>query len=86
MILWRNIENYPLYHFDSDPRFPPFYYMLGGNLGSFLYGYVSVMLIFAQQYPLSEKTHSKVIISVHKSRISERVRIELSLGKLALHF
>ena len=24
MILWRNIENYPFYHFDSDPRFPPF--------------------------------------------------------------
>ena len=24
MILWRNIESYPFYHFDSDPRFPPF--------------------------------------------------------------
>ena len=24
MILWRNIENYPFYHFDSDPRFPQF--------------------------------------------------------------
>ena len=24
MILWRIIENYPFYHFDSDPRFPPF--------------------------------------------------------------
>ena len=31
------------YHFDSDPRFPPFYYMLGVNLGSLLYGDVSVM-------------------------------------------
>ena len=44
MILWRNIENYPCYHFDSEPRFPPFYYMLGGNLGSLLYGDVSVMV------------------------------------------
>ena len=24
MILWRNIENYPFFHFDSDPRFSPF--------------------------------------------------------------
>ena len=24
MILWRNIENNPFYHFDSNPRFPPF--------------------------------------------------------------
>ena len=32
------------YHFVSDPRFPPFYYMLGGNLGSLLYGDVSVMV------------------------------------------
>ena len=27
------------------PDFPHFYYMLGGNLGSLLYGGVSVMLI-----------------------------------------
>ena len=31
------------YHFDSDPDFPHFYYMLGGNLGSLLYGDVSMM-------------------------------------------
>ena len=24
MILWTNIENCPFYHFESDPRFPPF--------------------------------------------------------------
>ena len=24
LILWRTIENYLFYHFDSDPRFPPF--------------------------------------------------------------
>ena len=39
MILWRNIENYPFLSFYSDPRFAP----LGGNLGSLLYGDVSVM-------------------------------------------
>ena len=49
---------FTFYHFDSDPRFPPFLlYMLGGNLGSLLYGDVSVMfqvkycdifLVFAQ--------------------------------------
>ena len=31
------------HHFDSDPRFPQFYYMLGGNLGSLLYGDISMM-------------------------------------------
>ena len=47
MILWKNIENF---HFLSlfiilipTPDFPHFYYMLGGNLGSLLYGGVSVM-------------------------------------------
>ena len=43
MILWRNIENYPFYHFDSDPRFPPFLLYVRWNLGSLLYGDVSVM-------------------------------------------
>ena len=44
MILWRNIKIFNVYHFDSDPRFPPFLlYVLGGNLGSLLYGDVSVM-------------------------------------------
>ena len=32
------------YHFDSSPDFPHFNYMLGGNLGSLLYGDVSVMI------------------------------------------
>ena len=31
------------YHFDSDPRFPPFLLYVGGNLGSLLNGDVSVM-------------------------------------------
>ena len=31
------------YHFDSDPIFLPFLLMLGANLGSLLYGDVSVM-------------------------------------------
>ena len=38
----RNIENY---HFDSNPRFPHFKYMQGANLGSLLYGGVSVMSV-----------------------------------------
>ena len=42
MILWRNIENYPFLSFPT-PDFPHFFYMLGGNLGSLLYGDVSVM-------------------------------------------
>ena len=41
MILWRNIE---IFHIlIPTPDFPHFYYMLGGNLGSLLYGDVSVM-------------------------------------------
>ena len=24
MVLWRNIDIFTFYHFDSDPRFPPF--------------------------------------------------------------
>ena len=44
MILWRNNEDY---HFFiiliPTPDFSLFYYMLGGNLGSLLYGDVSVM-------------------------------------------
>ena len=43
MILWRNIENYQFFHFDSDPRFPPFLLYVGGNLGSLLNGDVYVM-------------------------------------------
>ena len=37
------MKNITFSHFDSDPRFPHFYYMLGANLGSLLYGDVSVM-------------------------------------------
>ena len=45
MILWRNIENYPFFIIlISTPDFPHFYYMLGGNVGSLLYGNVSVMI------------------------------------------
>ena len=44
MILWRNIKNY---HFFiiliPTPASPHFYNMLGANLGSLLYGDVSVM-------------------------------------------
>ena len=52
MILWRNIEIFHFFHFDSDPRFPHFYYMLGGNLGSLLYGDVSVMYMYTYIVPV----------------------------------
>ena len=41
-ILWRNIEIF-LFILIPTQDFPHFYYMLGGNLGSLLYGDVSVM-------------------------------------------
>ena len=44
MILWRNIEKYPFFiNLIPTPDSPHFFYMLGGNLGSLLYGDVSVM-------------------------------------------
>ena len=43
MILGEILKIINFYHFDSDPRFPPFLLLLGGNLGSLLYGDVSVM-------------------------------------------
>ena len=44
MILWRNIEKKSrLIILIPTPDFPHFYYMLGGNLGSLLYGDVSVI-------------------------------------------
>ena len=45
MILWRNIEKLSIVIiFIPTPDFPNFYYMLGGNLGSLLYGDVSMMI------------------------------------------
>ena len=44
MILWKNIENISIFIIlILTPNFPHFYYMLGGNLGSLLYGDVSVI-------------------------------------------
>ena len=36
------------------PDFPHFHYMLGGNLGSLLYGDVSVMICFAEAHNRTE--------------------------------
>ena len=48
MILWRNIEIFlSFFILIPTPDFPQFYYMLVGNLGSLLYGDVSVMLLTA---------------------------------------
>ena len=43
VILRTKIEFFLFLCFDSDPDFPQFCYMLGGNMGSLLYGDVSVM-------------------------------------------
>ena len=42
----------------STPDFPHFYYMLGGNLGSLLYGDVSVMTLCTRSHNIS-KAHKK---------------------------
>ena len=47
------------------PDFPHFYYMLGGNLGSLLYGDVSVMICQAQEEP---KEITKFILSTKRKR------------------
>ena len=50
----------------STPDFPHVYYMLGGNLGSLLYGDVSVMWIFSlvkiQSRPQTDKIRAKTEI------------------------
>ena len=53
MILWRNIEIFlSFFILIPTPDFPHFYrYMLGGNLGSLLYGDVSVMKLFILTHP-----------------------------------
>ena len=61
MILWRNIQIIHFYHFDSTPDFPHFYYMLGGNLGSLLYGDVFVMLKYLQDLEFSKKNYSNCV-------------------------
>ena len=45
MILWRKIEIIHFIILIPTPDFPHFYYMLSENLGSLLYGDVSVMKI-----------------------------------------
>ena len=49
MILWRKTVKISIFIIlISTPDFPHFYYILGGNLGSLLYGDVSVMLYSAR--------------------------------------
>ena len=43
MILWRKLKITYFIIFILTPDFPHFYCMLGGNLGSLLYGDVSMM-------------------------------------------
>ena len=67
MILWRNIEFFSLFIvLIPNPDFPHFYYMLGGNLGSLLYGDVSVM--DRQTCDKSEKTNREIFFSKQGER------------------
>ena len=61
MILWRNIENYHFLSFSFRPQISPIFtmYMLGANLGSLLYGDVSVMRIFSENRAHTEPRHEK---------------------------
>ena len=74
MILWRYIENF---HFLSlfiilipTPDFPHFYYMLGGNLGSLLYGDVSMMYTMS----INSQSTFQQIINIFNN---ERHKLEL---------
>ena len=70
MILWRNIENYPFSYISiPTPDFPHFYYMFGGNLGSLLYGDVSVMSCITTEERIITRTR---ILSVIKNIVITR--------------
>ena len=63
MILWRNIEFSIFIILIPTPDFPHFYHTLVGNLGSVLYGDVSLMLneavlTFTQNLCFEEKYHT----------------------------
>ena len=58
------------YHFDSDPRIPPFYYMLGRNLGSLLYGDVSMMA--KQAFKGLKNATAKILNSITNFPVLEK--------------
>ena len=46
MILWRNIDFFSIFIIlIPTPEFPHYHNMLGGNMGSLLYGDASVMIL-----------------------------------------
>ena len=63
MILWRSIENFLFFIiFIPTPDFPHFHYMLGGNLGSLLYGDVSVMYVIFYRSQVSISFENNIIV------------------------
>ena len=67
MFVWRNIENNQIFiNSIPNPDFPHFYYMLGGNLGSFLYGDVTLMVLnslLQSLLSMSSKLYLKLVSS-----------------------
>ena len=56
--VYLNYLKFSIRSYVSDPRFSPFYYMLGGNLGSLLYGDVSVMDNNERDIKTSKRTNN----------------------------
>ena len=62
MILWRNIEIFLLFFIlIPTPDFPHFYYMLGGNLGSLLYGDVSPQSTFLFSFHVEQSSFIQIV-------------------------
>ena len=61
MILWRNIEIIHFYPFDSNPNFPHFYNILGGNMGPLLYGDVSMIVKFQGNQTSDSEEHLSLL-------------------------
>ena len=69
MVLWRNFEKLSIFIiFIPSPDFPHFCYMLGGNLGSLLYGDVSVMNSFKFIFILFFLKRIVIEKACHKSK------------------
>ena len=89
MILWRNIEIFSLFIFlIPTPDFLHFYYMLSGNLGSLLYGDVSVMdkPEFSQGLTLKRMQERDSNIRLRKGQTNLRFGSLFSITRRSLVF
>ena len=76
MILWRNIEIFlSFFILIPTPDFPHFYYMLGGNLGSLLYGDVSVMVLRGGIVNVRVLTVIRIIFNLHVEASRNQTKI-----------